>query len=120
VIRNLSDLAARVGANRDTEKSIARRLFKDTECGISFWTTQTGVGVAGYCEGDVGDCPSYTLDYPFTETEFEDAVEVADRDGCELWDETHGCAVCGEEIGGRILIPVNPDCESCKGRGEPI
>jgi hypothetical protein len=44
---------------------------------------------------------------------------VADKDGCELWDETHGCDDCGEEdeFGNR---PINPECVSCGGAGAVI
>jgi hypothetical protein len=38
MIRNLEDLAKYVGAARPTAESISRRLYKDTECGVSFTT----------------------------------------------------------------------------------
>ena len=35
-IRNIADLAAHVGAAHPTAESIAKRLFKDTRCGVNF------------------------------------------------------------------------------------
>ncbi len=44
MIRNIEDLAAHLGAYEDTDKSIARRVYKDTSCGCP----------AGVKEGSVG------------------------------------------------------------------
>lgn len=40
MIRNLADLAEYVGAAEPNIKSIERRLYKDTECGVSFGIAQ--------------------------------------------------------------------------------
>jgi len=58
-------------------KRIARRLFKDTDCGIGFHADEKGVTVAGYCEGSDVECPAHRIDYPFTEEAFDAAVGVA-------------------------------------------
>lgn len=114
MIQNLKELAAEVGAEEDA-KSIARRLYKDTRCGISFWTDGKVVVLSGYCEGTDAECPPREYTFPFEEKVFWEGVEAADQDGCDLWDQTHGCPECGDEIDG--YIPVNPDCESCGGDG---
>lgn len=127
MIRNIQELAHEVSAARDasvgatdeeTAKSIARRLYKDTRCGISFWTDGATVVVSGYCEGVDVDCQNHELTFPFETEKFWEAVEEADKDGCEMWDMTHGCEKCGEEIDGHI--PVNPGCKSCGGHGTVI
>lgn len=142
VIHGPCDLALYVEASVDTdddldalEKSIRRRLYKDTKCGIgfAFWGhtgidkdgqrvtigSPKGISVEGYCEGDVGDCEAHELEFPFLGVELDEAVERADQDGCDLWDETHGCECCGEpnEHGH---IAVNPDCKECGGAGRVI
>jgi len=125
MIRNLQDLAHEVGAARDastgatdeeTGKSIARRLFKDTDCGISFWHNVDGVVVTGYCEGSDDYIEGHSLGFPFDTKKFWEAVSQADEDGCNTWDRTHGCEACGDEVDG--VISVNPDCKECGGSGE--
>lgn len=85
-IRSIPDLAALVSSAHDTEASIARRMFKDTECGVVFAVTDNGVLLAGYAEGSDAELPSHKVDYPFTAETFWNAVESADREGCEEWD----------------------------------
>lgn len=107
---NLTDLAAHLGATHDTEASIARRLYKDTQCGIGFSVDQDqlGVSIAGYAEGS-GDaeCESYGFRFPIDLDEFDTAVERADREGCELYDEFH-CSECGAER------DYESPCEECR------
>jgi hypothetical protein len=85
-IKNLNDVAAEVSAAHDTPESIAKRLFKDTRCGIGFTGHDRGISVAGYAEGTDAECPSHELDFPFTSEEFWAAVETADDEGCEMWE----------------------------------
>lgn len=98
---------------REAAERIARRLYKDTSCGISFYVPpeQHLVVVAGYAEGTDAECPAYTLCFPFTTEEFWKAVEDADADGCELFEDTH-CEVCGAE--GLRPIEDGRRCEECK------
>jgi hypothetical protein len=118
-IQNLQQLAGHLGADQPTPASISRRLYKDTTSGISFAAGKFGVTLAGYCEGDVGDCPLHQLNWGFTTEQFDKAVEQADKDGCDLWNETHGCENCKtEEVDGQK--PIDPRCESCHGDGQII
>jgi len=91
-ISSLEELAEHVDAADDTEASIARRLFKDTRCGICFhMPCSDEVSVAGYAEGVDGDCPSHELEFGhFTAQMFDAAVAVADQEGCDLFDAEHG------------------------------
>ena len=106
---NLADLAAHLGATRDDAASIARRLYKDTRCGISFYVYECGrwVSVAGYAEGS-GDacCEPIEFCFPFDLSEFDKAVERADQEGCDLFDKFH-CHLCGGETD--YLSP----CDEC-------
>jgi hypothetical protein len=112
--------------NKTNESRIARRLYKATDCGISFWYVKggvriagyaenAGVGVAGYAEGTDVECEPHVLRFPFYPEQFWSAVELADREGCELFDQTH-CAECGAEG----LCPVEDGglCDECQGRAE--
>ena len=85
---NLADLAAHLSANRNTQGSIAKRLFKDTRCGISFYVHPGGhqVSVAGYAE--------------------------ADQEGCALWDKLH-CHICGGEMDYEEADIYKQDCCRC-------
>lgn len=85
MIHCFADLQREVGAN-----DVGRRLYKDTECGISFSHCHMGVTLAGYAEGADAECVPIPLAYPFTAERFWEAVERADREGCELWDEWNG------------------------------
>ncbi len=98
MIRNLQDLAHYVESARDasdgstdkeTAKSIGRRLYKDTSCGIGFEAVDGGVEVAGYAEGSDAELPNHCLEYPFTEEQFDAFVKMADAEGCQEWDEAN-------------------------------
>tara|TARA_R110000751_G_scaffold130352_2_gene232364 strand:- start:270 stop:776 length:507 start_codon:yes stop_codon:yes gene_type:complete len=102
---NLRDLADHLGAHN--VDGIAKRLFKDTECGISFWTDTIQVLIAGYAEGS-GDatCPPHEFGFPIDLDEFDAAVVTADKEGCELFEEFH-CSRCGAEVG------YEESCDEC-------
>lgn len=112
MIRNLLDLSMHLGC-AETVASISRRLYKDTECGISFWADRTSVSVAGYAEGTDAECQPYVLTFPFTDTEFDKAVENADAEGCLLFDETH-CSECGAEVPTAYCDCFAADCHGCE------
>jgi len=95
---NIADLAQHLGATRDNASSIAKRLFKDTRCGISFYASRDGaVSIAGFAEGS-GDayCEPIIFQFPIDLDEFDKGVERADQEGCDLFDEYH-CRHCGAE-----------------------
>jgi hypothetical protein len=89
MIYNLKDLAEHVESVREDAKSIARRLYKDTSCGIGFEEVPGGVEVAGYAEGSDVELPNHRLLYPFTPEEFDAVVKVADEEGSQEWDEAN-------------------------------
>lgn len=112
MIKHLRDLSNEVGepgrTNEERERRIARRLYKATDCGISFSRCRSGVTVAGYAEGTDLECQPHYLDYPFTAEAFWKAVDAADQDGCELFDQTH-CEACGA---GNVDPMYGCDCSS--------
>jgi hypothetical protein len=128
-IQNIQDLASHLGAAWDTEQSIARRLFKDTRCGVSAGIEADGTGfrVSGYCEGSDWEHPVHVVSFPCTEKQIDDAVSQADEDGCATWNQTHACEGCypegnADEWGNEFLPgeaggPINPDCSECGGDG---
>ncbi len=137
ILNSVADLASAVMAGDASEKSIARRLYKDTRCGISFCVVRENadgylaVSVAGYCEGTERKFEGTTLQFPFWHEEFTAAVEAADAEGVEVWNQTHGCALCGTAGMGaeeRINLAqhraemaewaVDPECAGCGGGGE--
>lgn len=86
------DLKRALGCN-----DINNYCFKYTECGCCYSSRQGGIMVCGYAEGS-GDaeCPSHNLDFPFTLEQFNTALQLADDEGCELWD------MCHDEDGNEI------------------
>ena len=84
MIYNTTQLAEKVGIPAER---IARALYKGTQCGICYGTTDTGVYVCGYAEGADVECEKITLDFPFAIEQFWDAVQAADDEGCALWHE---------------------------------
>ena len=111
MITSIEELAEHLGT---TPECGARRLYKNTTCGIGFSYGASGVVVVGYCEGTNGDCAPHRLSWGFTAEQFDEAVQRADQDGCDLWDATHGCDDCGCDGA------VNPGCPTCGGQGVVI
>ena len=83
--------------------NIARMLFKYTNCGCSYYATETYVNVAGYAEnsGDA-ECPGHILYFPFSLEEWDAAVSTADQEGCDLWNEYNEDGWDDEEWGEEI------------------
>ena len=129
MINNIKELAQEVCASDDTARGVARRLYKDTNCGIGFYSESGSIVLSGYCEGTDMDCESHVLEYPFAPDEFWKLVNQADQDGCDMWDKTHGCEKCwggevvcdewGNEAGPEDygVRPVDKECKECGGNG---
>ncbi len=95
-INNLADLyESHFG--EDTDKSdeeyeahISKIVLKYTDCGCVFHADEKGVMVSGYAEGSDSECPQHYLPWGFTIDEFDNALTIADSEGCEAWDEENG------------------------------
>jgi hypothetical protein len=129
-IHNLTELAALVGAAHSTIESVARRIYKDTECGAwvderKIGTTRPvpGIGIGSIVEGVDQATGTEELAFPFSDRQFWKAVQSVERQAEEIWNQTHGCPECWggfgdeEETGS---TPVDPDCKACHGQGEII
>ena len=105
----------------DAQRQLERSLFKYTRCGCCIGFYHDHLSVNGYVEGWDGELPTIDLEWGrFTIKQFNQAVEVADQQGVDMWNDTHGCPDCGigeSEYGG---LCVNPECKSCEGAGEVI
>ena len=55
---------------------------------------------------------------PTTKSDLRLLVEDIESRAQELWDETHGCAACGEESPMTGYRPINPECQRCYGEGQ--
>ena len=86
--------------------------------------------VSGYCEGIDIDCDVHEVFLPCTPDEIDAAISQADKDGNDLWAQTHGCQKCHpkgtcDEYGNEfspdgdnwVGQPINPDCVECEGSG---
>ena len=89
--------------------------------------------VSGYCEGTDIDCDVHEVFLSCTPGAIDAAISQAEKDGNDMWDQTHGCPKChpkgtcdewGNEFSPEddnwIGQPVNPDCVECKGDGVVI
>ena len=88
-INDIQELADYLGASRPDEAAIRKRLFKDTECGISFGLTETGFYVAGYAEGSDGQPPAHDLAWGCSVDDLMGTIDQADTEGCALWEEAN-------------------------------
>lgn len=106
-IFDIKTLAEKIGCD---VKSIGKTLYKNTECGIVFSEIDSGISVCGYAEGSDAECIPITLLYPFSSEKFWDAVQQADDEGIELWNEwNQTCDFCPADEGGllHVIEPID-------------
>lgn len=125
MIHSVQDLAEHMGEDPD-ESRMSRRLYKSTDCGawLRFEWDQAGTKVMGVCVGSIVEgveqcAETRHLTFPFTEHDWDDAVQAVEDDVDQIWAETHGCDQCGTET-ETGHIPINPDCSGCGGHGTVI
>jgi hypothetical protein len=121
-IENVLELADTVyGCEPPDEKSargtLRKCLYKYTSCGAFIEFLDDGVVIGSIVEGVDWGTDNHTLHYPFTNTEFWEAVESVEEEASQIWDETHGCEDCGDENPETGNIHVRPDCPTCGGHG---
>lgn len=98
-IRNLDDLAKHVGASDSSVDMIARRIYKDTQCGawfkydpplnMSYGSVLVGTIVEGSpIEPIVSPRRLY---FPFKASDFDGALEDIDLDSSVCWEHVNEC-----------------------------
>lgn len=98
---------------------LTHSAYKYTVCGASLYHTDEAPGrviISSIVEGIEQTTESYSLQWPFTPQQIEEALDKVEVEAAELWDVSHGCQDCGPEdvFGNR---PINPNCLSCRGSG---
>lgn len=73
---------------KEAAEIISRRLFKATDCGICFASLPEYIVLLGYAEGSDAECPPHILYYPFHIDDFWKNVDIANKEGCELFEQT--------------------------------
>jgi len=84
-VNNIEELQAEL--NAVSVEHIGKMIFRSTDCGCVFNVVPDGVTVCGYAEGADAECIPHELSYPFSMAEFYVALERADEEGGELFDE---------------------------------
>ena len=72
-----------------SQQLLRKWVFKGTECGCIFDSDEKGIMVGGYAEGSDAELPLHHLDWGFTIKEFNEALEFADKEGVEAWNEAN-------------------------------
>ena len=70
-----------------SQQLLRKWVFKGTECGCIFDSDEKGIMVGGYAEGSDAELPTYDLKWGFTINAFKEALDYADADGVEAWNE---------------------------------
>ena len=71
------------------KKIMEKYIFKYTECGCVFDADENGVYVAGYAEGSDAELPGHSLNWGFTVDEFNEALNDADAEGVDEWEQAN-------------------------------
>lgn len=116
-INNVTDLCEHVGVG--STELLKRAVYKYTSCGAWVAFEDGCVKVGSIVEGVDQTTETHTLVYPFTDHDWDMALEAVEKEADEIWNATHGCEACGEEdeFGNR---PINPNCPVCGGEGTII
>ena len=72
-----------------SQQLLRKWVFKGTESGCVFDSDEKGIMVGGYAEGSEAELPRYDLDWGFTINAFKEALDYADADGVEAWNEAN-------------------------------
>lgn len=117
-IHDLGQLCEAVGV--DEFHDIAKAVYKATDCG-AFVTAEAGQVVVGsIVEGVDYGTENHILVYPFTLSDFWEAIEKVELEAEMIWSATHGCDDCGEEDPWTGSVAINPECKTCEGEGVVI
>lgn len=89
-VNGLTQLADLIGAHIPTVEAIARRVYKDTDCGASFSLVNhdghiKGVKVGSIVEGCDAEVRPIELLFPFTDAQWEEAIAYVEREADYLY-----------------------------------
>ena len=106
--------------------TLQNRLYREVRNGAGITLLRDasqhvcGVSLVGGCEGSDAKLPSHELAFPFTRTQWRDAIEACENESDTEWMATHGCEGCAELHGCDYdpgNTPVHEDCKKCQGEG---
>ena len=116
-VNNLKEfLEARECGEKDFS-DVEKATYKYTTCGAWIAQSSDGITIGSIVEGCDEGTSVYTLDYPFEIDLFWDSLDYIDKEAEKIWNETHGCADCGEENPETGHTAINFQCKTCKGEG---
>lgn len=75
--------------------------------------------VGSIVEGIDAEVPAEEVALPCTPADLDRAVARVEDEATFLWNDTHGCDDCGEELSHGYRA-INPECTSCGGEGAII
>ena len=78
-----------VNENDHAKQMMEKYIFKYTECGCVFYADENEVYLSGYSENSDHDLPAHTLKWGFTIDEFNEALNDADAEGVEEWEQAN-------------------------------
>jgi hypothetical protein len=117
-IHDLGQLCEAVGVGQFHE--LEKAVFKGTTCGAYVVSEAGQVVVGSIVEGVDYGTEYHILVYPFTLSDFWEALEKVELEAEEIWNDTHGCDDCGEEDPWTGSVAINPECKTCEGEGVVI
>jgi len=127
-IHNLQDLLSQRRCGEETFAQLERNIYKYTACGAWIHESDWGIALGSIVEGVDEGTQTYTLNYPFTIDQFQDALQSVEDEAEKIWKATHGCENCHDEPqvdewGNEHEFgtwPINPECKTCEGLGVVI
>ena len=116
-VNNLKEFLGARGCGEVSVAQAKRSTYKYTSCGAWLETDKEGVSVGSIVEGSDQGTETYKLNYPFEIKDFWNSLDAVEQEAQEIWNDTHGCADCGEENLETGYTAINPECKTCEGEG---
>ena len=116
-VNNLKEFLEARGCGEKDFSDVEKATYKYTTCGAWIAQSSDGITIGSIVEGCDEGTSVYTLDYPFEIDLFWDSLDKVDKEAEKIWNETHGCADCGEENPETGYTAINYQCKTCNGEG---
>ena len=101
-IHNLQDLLSQRKCGEETFAQLKRNIYKYTACGAWIHESDWGIALGSIVEGVDEGTQTYTLNYPFTIDQFQDALQSVEDEATDIWQATHGWTCCRDGDSARI------------------